>query len=168
MKRSIVLTSIMFFLVSWTVIGKAEQKDDRVHAVKPEADLVIPSKPATIPTEFHYTGKYCTECHEQTPKRGGEKFLKFRGDYNLLCRCHLKTLDSYIHQTDIKPSDEKKTKIPADLPLEDGRVTCLTCHDIYLQCQERTFDKVSLKGGALSQSNGFLLQVPRSKKLCNV
>ena len=142
MKKSIVLTSIIFFLVSWTVIGKAEEKVERLHPVEQEAELVRPSKPAKIPTEFHYTGKYCTECHEQIPKRGGERFLKFGGDYNLLCRCHLKTPDSYIHPTAIKPSDEKKTKIPSDLPLEDGKITCLTCHDLYLQCQERTFDKI--------------------------
>ncbi len=68
----------MFFLVSWTVIGKAEEKAERLHPVKPEADLVRPGKPATVPTEFHYTGKYCKECHAQTPKRGGERFLKIR------------------------------------------------------------------------------------------
>ena len=155
MKRSIVLTSIMFFLVSWTVIGKAEEKAERLHPVKPEADLVRPGKPATMPTEFHYTGKYCKECHAQTPKKGGERFLKFGGDYNLLCRCHLKTPDSYIHPTGIKPSDEKKTKIPSDLPLEDGKVTCLTCHDLYRQCQEQTFDKISLRGLPYRKATDF-------------
>ena len=56
MKRLLILTTIIHFLVSWTVIGKAEEKAERLHAVKPEAALVRPSKPATIPTEFHYTG----------------------------------------------------------------------------------------------------------------
>jgi hypothetical protein len=55
MKRLLILTTIIHFLVSWTVIGKAEEKAERVHAVKPKADLVQPGKPATIPTEFHYT-----------------------------------------------------------------------------------------------------------------
>jgi hypothetical protein len=155
MKRSLVLTSIIFLLVSWTVNGKTDEKADRIHTVKPEAEQGGPSKEVTIPTEFHYTGKYCTECHSQTPKKGGERFLKFGGDYNLLCRCHLKTPDSYIHPTDIKPSDQKKTKIPADLPLEQGKITCLTCHDIYLQCQERTFDKNSLRGVPYRKATDF-------------
>ena len=155
MKRLLILTTIMHFLVSWTVIGKAEEKAERLHAVKPEAALVRPSKPATIATEFHYTGKYCTECHAQTPKRGGERFLKFGGDYNLLCRCHLKTPDSYIHPTDIKPSDEKKTKIPSDLPLEGGKVTCLTCHDLYRQCQKQEVDKISLRGVPYHKATDF-------------
>jgi hypothetical protein len=145
----------MLFLVSWTLIGKAEEKAERIHTVKPEADLVQPVKPATIPTEFHYTGKYCTECHVQTPKRGGERFLKFEGDYNQLCRCHLKTPDSYIHPTDIKPSDEKRTKIPPDLPLEGGKVTCLTCHDLYRQCQKRSSAKVSLRGVPYRKATDF-------------
>jgi hypothetical protein len=173
MKRSLVFTSIIFFLVSWSIFGKAEEKPERVrsvkpeadlvreekperiHPVKPEADLVRPGKPATIPTEFHYTGKYCEKCHSQTPKRGGKRFLKFDGDYNLLCKCHLKAPDSYIHPTGITPSDEKKTKIPADFPLEDGKVTCLTCHDLYRQCQEQSVDKHSLRGVPYRKATDF-------------
>lgn len=39
---------------------------------------------------------------------------------------------------DIEPSEEKKAKIPRDFPLQQGRITCLTCHDIYKQCQKDT------------------------------
>jgi len=39
--------------------------------------------------------------------------------------------------------------------LEDGKVTCLTCHDIYLQCQERTFDKISLRGVPYRKATDF-------------
>jgi len=165
MKRSIVLTALILVLVSWTTVTIAQQKADRIytpgqkidrlHPVKPEADLVPPKKPVPAVTEFHFTGKYCTECHEQTPKRGGNRYLKFGGDYNLLCKCHLKTPGSYIHPTDIKPSDEKRTKIPAGFPLEEGKVTCLTCHDLYRQCQKQSFDRVSLRGVPYPKTTDF-------------
>ncbi|GBE05602.1 MAG TPA: hypothetical protein ENH31_07770 [Nitrospirae bacterium] len=98
----------------------------------------------TLPetTDVHYTGKYCPECHEKVPKKGGKKFLKFAGDYTQLCRCHGYTPGTYIHPVNIVPSDEKKKVIPKDLPLEDGKLTCLTCHDISMQCEGKDRLKV--------------------------
>lgn len=89
----------------------------------------------TRTTNIHYTGRYCSECHDQAPDTGGEPFLKFEADYTSLCRCHGYTSENYIHPVDIVPSEEKEDKIPDNLPLEDGKVTCSTCHDIYLQCE---------------------------------
>jgi hypothetical protein len=126
----------------------AEQK-------RQETDILRATQEVIGTPEFHYTGKYCTECHEQTPERGGKKYLKYDGDYNLLCKCHLKTPDSYIHPTDIVPSDKKQTQIPDDLPLEDGKVTCLTCHDLYRQCQERVVDRYSLRGMPYRKTTDF-------------
>jgi hypothetical protein len=97
-------------------------------------------------SEYHYTGKFCSDCHEQTPSKGGPIFLKYGGDYNQLCQCHL-TTGSYIHPVDIKPSHDRAIRIPPSFPLEDGKVTCLTCHDIHRQCQKRTANKVSLREG---------------------
>jgi hypothetical protein len=93
-------------------------------------------------TDVHYAGKYCTECHEKKPKEGGDKLLKFGGDFTQLCRCHGYTPGTYIHPVDITPSEEKKDKIPKDLPLPDGMLTCTTCHDMYLQCRLSKRNKV--------------------------
>lgn len=90
----------------------------------------------TDKTDVHYSGKYCDACHEKIPKEGGDEFLKFGGDYTELCKCHGYTPGTYIHPVDIVPSADKKGKIPADFPLQDGKVTCTTCHDMYLQCQK--------------------------------
>ncbi|MEJ2364056.1 MAG: cytochrome c3 family protein [Deltaproteobacteria bacterium] len=122
---------------------------------RPESDLLQRTEELIGATEFHYTGKYCDQCHEKTPVKGGNIYLKYDGDYNLLCKCHLKTPNSYIHPTNIVPSDKKKTKIPADLPLEKGKVTCLTCHDIYRQCQERSVEKYSLRGMPYRKTTDF-------------
>ena len=92
-------------------------------------------------TNIHFTGKYCTECHEKAPEKGGDKLLKYNGDYSQLCKCHGYTPGSYIHPVDIVPSEEKKAKIPEDLPLVNGKLVCSTCHDMYLQCQSGAYSQ---------------------------
>lgn len=115
--------------------------------------LVSTTEESTRAAEYHYTGKYCTDCHEQVPQEGGNKFLKYAGDYNKLCKCHAP--DNYVHPVDIKPSQEKKAEIPAELPLQNGKITCLTCHDIYWQCQKRRVDKNSLRGKRFPKRSDF-------------
>jgi hypothetical protein len=139
----IVLTSILAILVSCAI-------DEQ-----PGLDQSIPTEEAA---EYHYTGKYCTDCHEQIPKEGGNKFLKYDGDFNILCKCHLKEPGNYIHPVDIVPSVEKKTKLPAEMPLQEGKISCLTCHDIYWQCQKRTVDKISLRGAPYPKRSDFCYQ----------
>ncbi len=97
-------------------------------------------------TNIHYTGKYCNECHEKVPVEGGETYLKFGGDYGQLCRCHNFPPDDCPHPSNVRPSAEIKKRMPADLPLENEKVTCRTCHDIYLQCRLQLFRKNSLRG----------------------
>jgi hypothetical protein len=100
-----------------------------------ERDLMFVDENVTRATNVHYTGKFCSECHDSTPEEGGEQFLKFEGEFSSLCRCHGYTSENYIHPVNIIPTEKKKGKIPDNLPLENGKVTCSTCHDIYKQCQ---------------------------------
>jgi len=118
-----------------------------------QGEIVSATEEATKAAEYHYTGKYCTDCHEQIPQEGGNKFLKFGGDFNKLCKCHAP--ESYVHPVGIEPSQEKKAKIPAEFPLQDGKITCLTCHDIYWQCQKRRVDKNSLRGRPFPKRSDF-------------
>ena len=107
----------------------------------------------TKAAEYHYTGKYCADCHSQIPQEGGNRFLKYGGDYNKLCKCHAP--ENYVHPVDIEVSEEKKVTIPAELPLQNGKITCLTCHDIYWQCQKRRVDKNSLRGSRSPKRSDF-------------
>ena len=109
----------------------------------------------TPQTNLHYTGQYCNECHEQPPTRGGDRYLRYGGDYRLLCRCHTVPSGVYIHPVDIAPSVEKRKRIPPDFPLENGKLTCLTCHDIYRQCQKRLFELNSLRGAPYPRRTDF-------------
>ncbi len=186
MKRFILLTVMIYILAGCALFEKekkkrglvrpAKQKREFIHRPAQRPGPVVPSERVTGPlsptrqeddllrvtkarigtTEFHFTGKYCTECHEQTPTRGGDTYLKFGGDYYQLCgECHLTTPGSYIHPTNMVPSEDKRVKFPADFPLEDDKVTCLTCHDLYMQCQKRDFDRDSLRGVPYRQKTDF-------------
>lgn len=105
----------------------------------------------TFDTDIHFTGDYCEECHSETPEKGKEKHLKFGNDYIRTCRCHEFEPGTYLHPVFIKPSEEKRSKIPDNFPLSNGEITCITCHDIYLQCQDRVvlklFNRNFLRGG---------------------
>lgn len=96
----------------------------------------------TSKTDIHYTGKYCEECHEKTPLKNGDKLLKYNGDYTQLCKCHGYTPGTYIHPVDIVPSEEKKAKMPVEFTLVDNKISCPTCHDMYLQCQNNAENKM--------------------------
>lgn len=120
-----------------------------------DRDLNFENSGLTSDTNIHYTGKYCNECHQPTPSPGGDRHLRFGGDYRILCRCHGESPDVYIHPFDITPSIEKKKRIPPDFPLENGQLTCLTCHDIYRQCQKRLFERNSLRGAPYARRVDF-------------
>ena len=68
-------------------------------------------------TNIHFTGRYCKQCHEGNPTKGRHVRLKFNGDPNLLCRCHVNTQNSYWHPIDIDPPQKGDVKIADDLPL---------------------------------------------------
>ncbi len=103
-------------------------------------------------TNIHFSGKFCTECHLSTPKPGEPQTLLFGNDYIKSCRCHGYLPETYIHPVYITPSPSKKTIIPVDMPLQDGKITCATCHEIHLQCR--------INKQAQSQNSAFLRGAP--------
>ncbi len=109
-------------------------------------------------TNIHYTGRFCSECHEKTPVEGGDPFLKFNGDYQLLCRCHHGMSPGYCHPLDIVQASVEKIKISDGFPRKDGQFTCNTCHDVYRQCQKRLFERQSLRGAPYPRKTDFCYQ----------
>jgi hypothetical protein len=101
----------------------------------------------TVPdtTDIHFSAKYCTECHVRTPRIASPAPLRFDGDFKVLCRCHYNSSQNYIHPVDITPSEELKPRIPGELPLQNGEITCSTCHDIFIQCHDKPPQKILLK-----------------------
>ncbi|NOY68531.1 MAG: hypothetical protein GXP53_03435 [Deltaproteobacteria bacterium] len=152
MKKLFILIVIMLF--SGLACGPSTGKNT-VENAQPTPKTGPAVNTITEKTNIHYTGRYCSECHEQTPVYGGDKHLKFFGNYEQLCWCHSNLSDLYHHPSDIAPSAGKKIKIPADFPLKKGKLTCDTCHDIYLQCQKRLFQKTSLRGAPYQKRTDF-------------
>ena len=125
------------------------------HHLEQHGSVVSPGK-VTDATDIHYSSKYCTVCHDQTP-RNGNKFLKYKEDYKQLCRCHYKTTLRDIHASDIVPPKDFKKRMPKDFPLRDGKITCITCHNIFAQCRNgKTYE-------ALTTGQNFLRGAPYKK-----
>jgi hypothetical protein len=122
----ITVTVLGIFLINDAVYAKENHNDSLF-----SAGTSVKSN-----TNLHYSGKYCEECHLQTPDKDGDKLLKFGGDLNQLCWCHNSAVGNYIHAVGMEPSEEKKLRIPREFPLDNGKLSCLTCHDISLQCKE--------------------------------
>jgi len=98
----------------------------------------------TDDTNVHYSVKYCLQCHEKTPKKGSA-FLKYGGDYKRICKCHYNDTLRDIHPVDVEPPQDIKDRKPDSFPLQNGKIVCSTCHDIYIQCQEREIQQTFAK-----------------------
>jgi hypothetical protein len=124
-------STFVFFLSSVHAVydGNAPQILENI-------EVPFEKKPRKEEINPHFTGKYCDFCHAKKPEIDGEKYLKYGGDLIQLCSCHKYTAGTYIHPVFIKPSAEKIEKIPGDYPLVEGKLSCITCHDMYKQCQE--------------------------------
>jgi predicted CXXCH cytochrome family protein len=95
--------------------------------------------------DIHYSAQYCTECHVNIPRKGSNPELRYAGDFKLLCRCHYSNTNNYVHPVDRRPSPDMIDRIPAQFPLWEGQIACITCHDIYIQCHDRPLDRAFLK-----------------------
>ena len=101
-------------------------------------------------TNPHFKGKHCEVCHISIPEKGMDKQLRFKGDFNKLCSCHDYGTGKYTHPVGIYPSAEKTARISTEFPLENGLLSCSTCHDINLQCRDIHFlptNRRFLRGG---------------------
>jgi len=115
------------------------------------------------PQEFaenpHRDTAPCLACH--TSAQGGRDTLRFNGDVSVLCEsCHDGRLAAReAHAVNLTPSPTMAQRIPADLPLEGGVLTCLTCHDIAQDCSGKPpaqpFDPSFLRGAGKSDHLTF-------------
>ncbi len=160
MKRHIITLAIISQILIAGVLMAEENGED-----KPELeDSSMEGSDITDTTNIHFTGKYCTECHMEIPEKGQDISLKFDGDFNKLCRCHSTSPESYLHPVDIKLSKEKRERVPEDLPLPDGKITCITCHDLAKQCQKSLVKETSLRGAPYPKRTDFCYKCHNDKK----
>jgi len=110
----------------------------------------------------HWKDALCMTCHESEAKPGLPA-LRYGGDVVQLCNnCHSgRFARSDLHPVDIKPSP--RVKIPRNMPLRNGKLTCETCHDSSLQeggegqNSPRNDNPKFLRGGMMAR-NAFCYQ----------
>lgn len=121
----------------------------------------------------HWNDYQCLSCHQRQPTKGDVSLLE-EGDINAMCnRCHeSEYATSDIHPVGISPSDQ--VRIPDFMPLENGRITCTTCHDSKQQAgcvKKEMIDEVNvlfLRGKQKSRNSFcFLCHYEESYKLLN-
>lgn len=72
-----------------------------------------------------FSQKDCLKCHEEPYERPGDLAVSV----SRICRdCHARLMRASSHPVDIKP---ERVEVPSDLPLRNGKLTCVTCHDFH-------------------------------------
>lgn len=94
----------------------------------------------------HWNARGCAACHKAKPSK---KNLKLRtNDVKVMCgNCHDKlSHDSFFHPTEIAPSKSKKKRMSnsfkkflSSKAFSNGKLNCLTCHDVVKQCYTSKF-----------------------------
>ncbi len=148
----VIFSSVQLFAQPITRLDETVRKGD---ALSPDINI-------------HFTGKYCNECHLKSPKKGGDIFLRHGNDFIQTCRCHGYSAGTYIHPVDIFPTADKLAIMPATFPLQDGKMTCLSCHDIALQCyrdpKTAQRNKTFLRGAPYSSRTALCYQCHQISK----
>lgn len=102
----------------------------------------------------HEKRVFCGSCHEKVPG------IKFGNDIEMCNWCHGAEVH---HPLNVGESpDSKIVKLSKSLPLMNGKVTCLSCHERKFECQtEKLKEKVADKnpnyliGGPYEKKNGL-------------
>jgi hypothetical protein len=170
----------ILLLALWGCLPLPGQKAGKPAPATTTATVVVDAH-----TNIHFTGRFCGQCHERTPVKGGDAYLKYDGDYQRLCgRCHHGPSPGYCHPLEmVAPpngassngasshgasshgaSSDGASSLPADFPLQNGKFTCNTCHDMYRQCVKRLFDRTTLRGAPYPRKTDFCYRCHEKKK----
>lgn len=105
--------------------------------LRPLAAEEAPAKEEGIAQNPHGDSGLCLSCH--TAPAGGRETLRFDGNVSHLCQsCHDgQRASREVHGVDVAPSPAMAKRIPPGFPLERGRLTCLSCHDMTPGCRAK-------------------------------
>jgi hypothetical protein len=72
---------LLALLLLWSCRSLPEKAESpKGQAPKPPAEAALASA-VDEHTPIHYTGRYCSLCHEKKPVVGGALYLKYNGNY---------------------------------------------------------------------------------------
>lgn len=125
-----------------------------VFVLAPQAALAGEEQAGVAAANPHGNSAQCSACH--VPAAGGQGPLRFSGNVLQLCQsCHDgRRAAREAHPVGMIPTGATGQKVPADFPLdEDGRLGCLTCHDITSGCRMKS--PLLLRGGRVASPIRF-------------
>ncbi len=116
------LLTISLWLAVLVASGRAGESDAKTQAVAPNP---------------HRDSGLCSLCH--TSDAGGRGALRFGGNVSQLCQsCHNgRQANREAHVVDIRPSPKLARRVRSDFPLAEGKLTCLSCHDMAQNCRSQ-------------------------------
>lgn len=107
-------------------------------------------------TDVHYRDGFCLECHTAIPAQGQGAMLKSDRNFEKICWCHYKVPPGQCsHPVGASLAPLSQSKIPPEYPLEDAKLTCITCHDLQPQCRQGEAEKAFSKGKMLLRGGPF-------------
>ncbi|MDH5393132.1 MAG: hypothetical protein OEY11_08110 [Gammaproteobacteria bacterium] len=116
----------------------------------------------------HWQEDSCQACHTETQPRASKHNLRSGAKADQFClNCHSAGIQhSYIHPSAIKPSAKRlqqmKPVMKNIVEHNDGKIGCLTCHDITLQCKLQSRQKhenpKAFRGGPYIKRHGLCEQ----------
>lgn len=91
--------------------------------------------PAAAVIDPHHDADSCLSCHPQAPPPGARDVEFLAGDIDetcLVCHrnecCTIARPHESTHPSGISHWDKRRFGEPERLPLQDGQITCVTCH----------------------------------------
>lgn len=110
---------------------------------------------------------FCLACHRDDPVASGAVTFRSEGDADGMCRrCHA---EEEHHPLGVAAGSKTWKMDFSDLPLEEDRITCVTCHDPY-EC-EGTVTKDNprfLRGGPYSAVEDFCVRCHEGRTVANL
>lgn len=120
----------------------------------------------TLPVNPHWTGQHCAECHVD----GKAPELRYSGNIHDICiRCHERgsAAGAEVHLVNVMLPDGMKNRTPSDWPLQAGKITCLTCHDVktqmYKNVAREKLDTPFLRGRPAANAADFCFNCHRQE-----
>lgn len=112
--------------------------------------------PASQIPNPHWRDDACMACHSQDGTQATAQNVRSVQNGTVCLNCHDARFDhSYIHPVDIKPEaamSNIKEPFKQSLAMTNGKITCVTCHDLTIQCladkkKEQGFNPRFFRGG---------------------
>ncbi len=139
----------LFTLINFAQAAKPVVRTELLSSPEKITELITRKQITTeqVPNP-HWNKQGCVACHQGKPKKNNIKLKSKR--VSVLCgNCHNKLSDeSYFHPVDIKPSKSKLQhmskrfkKFLKNKELSNGKLNCLSCHDIIKQCYTSGFSE---------------------------